>query len=104
MNEPVIYNVTTAVIPSIESEWLQWMKDVHIPEVLGTGCFERHQFVKLIDLEDQEHATYAVQYYAQDKSSYDEYMSRYAVVLRKAVREKWGENAMSFATLMAIVK
>ena len=103
MDQPVIYNVTTAVMPAIEKQWITWMQDIHIPEVLGTGCFFRHQFVKLVDTGEQEHATYAVQYYAADKRLYDEYSLRYATALRKKVTEKWGEMALSFSTLMQIL-
>jgi hypothetical protein len=103
MDQPVIYNVTTAVMPGIEDQWLTWMQDIHIPEVLGTGCFFRHQLVKLLDTGEQEHATYAVQYYAHDKRLYDDYLSNYAKGLRKEVKDKWGEMAMSFSTLMLVV-
>jgi hypothetical protein len=103
MPQAVIYNVTTVVMPQIEERWLQWMQDVHIPEVLGTGCFEKHQLVKLMSLEDEENATYAVQYYAANKSDYDRYIELYAVELRKAVKSKWGDNALSFSTLMAVL-
>ena len=103
MDQPVIYNVTTAVMPAIEGQWLTWMQDIHIPEVLGTGCFFRHQLVKLVDTGDQEHATYAVQYYAHEKRLYEEYISNYAAGLRKEVKDKWGEMAMSFSTLMVVV-
>lgn len=90
-------------MPAIEAAWLQWMTDIHIPEVLGTGCFERHQLVKLLNLGEEGHATYAVQYYAADESCYQEYISLYAPALRKAVSNKWGENAVSFTTLMALI-
>ena len=34
-----IYNVTTKVHFSIQKEWLQWLQDEHIPEILETDCF-----------------------------------------------------------------
>ena len=103
MDQPVIYNVTTAVMPAIEKQWIEWMQEIHIPEVLGTGCFFRHQLVKLVDTGEQEHSTYAVQYYATDKSLYDEYSLRYATSFKKKVTEKWGGMALSFSTLMQIL-
>src|SRR4051812_17233212 len=35
----IIYSVTITLQASIESDWVEWMKSVHIPEVLRTGCF-----------------------------------------------------------------
>ena len=104
MSQPVIYNVTTAVLPGIEKEWCAWMTYTHIPEVLDTGCFYKYQWVKLADTGDAEHATYAVQYYAEDESMYQEYSNLHAPSLKNAVKEKWGENAFSFSTLMHIIR
>jgi hypothetical protein len=102
--DPLIYNVTTLVAWEVITQWLQWMQDVHIPEILGTGCFEKHQLVKLLDTDEAEGPTYAVQYYAASKQHYEQYLELYAPALRKAVKEKWGEKILSFRTLMAIVQ
>ena len=32
----IIYNVTVGVDKSIEADWLAWMKEVHIPDVIKT--------------------------------------------------------------------
>ena len=34
-----IYNVTTNVDASIHQEWLKWMKEEHIPNMLSLGKF-----------------------------------------------------------------
>lgn len=101
--EALIYNVTTAVSHAVHREWLHWMQDIHIPEVLGTGCFYKHQLVKVLDTDETEGCTYAVQYYAENRAVYDEYISRYAHSLGQAVKEKWGDQVFSFRSLMAIV-
>ncbi|MES2646790.1 MAG: DUF4286 family protein [Bacteroidota bacterium] len=99
----IIYNVTTAVNHQVNEAWLQWMKDIHIPEVLGTGCFVKHQLVKILDTDESEGFTYAVQYYAESQAKYDEYISYYANDFRKAITVLWGENVLSFRTLMAVL-
>ena len=35
----LIYNVTINIEESVEKEWLAWMQQVHIPEVIATGKF-----------------------------------------------------------------
>jgi hypothetical protein len=35
----ILYNVTVSIDESVEKEWLQWMKEVHIPDVMNTGLF-----------------------------------------------------------------
>ena len=34
-----IYNVTVNVSDDVHIEWLKWMKETHIPDVMKTGCF-----------------------------------------------------------------
>lgn len=35
----VVYSVTVRIDPAVRDEWLGWMRRVHIPAVLATGCF-----------------------------------------------------------------
>jgi hypothetical protein len=101
--QPIIYNVTTAVSHAVNQAWLQWMLDIHIPEVLGTGCFYKHQLVKILDTDETEGITYAVQYYAKNQSAYQEYVTKYAGGFKQMIVEKWGEQVFSFKTIMAIL-
>ena len=49
----LIYNVTTHVEPSIEQEWLLWMKEEHLPKMILTGCFLKAKLFKVITDQDQ---------------------------------------------------
>jgi hypothetical protein len=60
MNE-VFYNVTVSLDPSIEQDWLQWMKEQHIPDVLATGMFLQSKILRVRGFEENG-ATYAIQY------------------------------------------
>ena len=35
----IIYRVTVEVNNDIEIDWLKWMKEIHIPDVIKTGYF-----------------------------------------------------------------
>lgn len=98
-----IYNVTTKINWAIAPEWVQWMKTEHIPEVLATGCFDRHQFVKLLGNDDEEGPTYAVQYYAPSQEHYNQYESRFAADFRNELLKKWGDQFIAFRSLMQVV-
>jgi hypothetical protein len=41
MSQRIMYAVTVRVDGTSAGEWLQWMKAVHVPAVLATGCFSR---------------------------------------------------------------
>ena len=44
----LIYNVTTGVDKKIEQEWLIWMKEVHIPDVMKTKMFIGHKMYRVL--------------------------------------------------------
>jgi hypothetical protein len=98
-----IYNVTIKLDSGIHDSWVQWMSEEHIPEIMNTGCFEKFQFVKLLDIDDSEGPTYAVQYYAISKAQYNRYIDLYAGQMRKASTDKWGNRFIAFRTLMEVV-
>lgn len=98
-----IYNVTIQIEWSIHEEWLQWMVDVHIPEMLGTGCFQKYQLVRLLEIDESSGPTYAVQYYAESKSNYNRYIELFAPAIRKKSNDMWGDRMVAFRTLMQVV-
>ncbi len=99
-----IYNVTIKIDHSINDEWVSWMKVVHIPDVAKTGCFEKTQFVRLLDIDESEGPTYAAQYYAISKAQYNRYIDLYAPKLRQAAIDKWGNKFIAFRTLMEVIE
>jgi hypothetical protein len=99
----IIYNVTIAVQWPIQKEWLAWMIDEHIPRVKATGYFVRHQMVRLLDVDETEGPTYAIQYFANDMEAYNNYIAQHSAALRKEGEEKWGNQFLAFRTLMEVV-
>lgn len=98
-----IYNVTIKVDHSIVKEWLNWLKQEHIPEVLATGCFTDATTLELLENADNEGATFAVQYKARRLEDYHLYLAQHAPLLRQKGYEKWGDKFVAFRTFMKIV-
>lgn len=99
----IVYNVTIKVDHSINSGWLQWLQEEHIPDVVNTGCFTHATVLRLIDIDETEGVTYAVQYHAKDKNDYNRYIEKHAEVMRKKGTDKWGNHFIAFRTLMQVV-
>ena len=95
-----IYNVTIKVSESIKVEWLDWLKVEHIPDVMGTGCFESSQVFRLREVDDAEGPTYIVQYSCTNKESYDQYIHSFAQEMRNRSYEKWGDRFIAFRSLL----
>jgi Domain of unknown function (DUF4286) len=96
----LIYNVTSGVDKKIELEWLLWMKETHIPEVMRTGMFVDYTFYKILSSEQEDSISYAVQYSAISLDQVEKYLENYAPTLREEVQKKFGEGVASFRTLL----
>ncbi len=98
-----IYNVTIHLQNAIHQSWLAWMREEHIPKVMATGCFTKHQFVRLLDTDETEGVTYAAQYFASSKADYNRYIEIYSPALRQEGLDKWGNQFVGFRSLMQVV-
>lgn len=99
----IVYNVTTRVEQRVAADWLVWLKEEHIPDLIQTGCFTHAVILKLIDTDDSEGPTYAVQYHAESKSLYERYIEHHAENMRQKALDRWGNNFIAFRTLMQSV-
>ena len=66
----IVYNITIKIIPAIETEWVQWQQQEHIPAVMASGHFTDHKFYRLPGQEESDGITYIVQYFASPFESY----------------------------------
>lgn len=99
----LIYNVTTKVSWQIHEAWVKWMKEKHIPDVMGKGCFTEYRFARLLETDETEGPTYTTQYYAESKEPYERYIEMHAPSLRKDAFDTWGDQFMGFRSLMELV-
>jgi len=100
-----IYNVTTHVEPSIEKQWIDWMHEEHIPQMIKTGKFTKALLlkVKTEDDDDLGGKSYAAQFQCVDQSSFEAYLKEDAGILRKSAQEKFGEKVLSFRTELELI-
>jgi hypothetical protein len=79
------------------------MKVEHIPDVINTGCFTHATLLRLIETDDTDGPTYAIQYHANTKAGYDRYLQQYAEAMRKKVTDKWENQVMAFRSVLEVV-
>jgi hypothetical protein len=99
-----IYNVTINVDESIHDSWITWMHDIHIPEVLATGKFNKALMSQVLVKEDLGGITYSIQYTCASKELLLSYYEQDAPSLRESIHKKFGNNFGVFRTEMKIVK
>ncbi|MCP4460138.1 MAG: DUF4286 family protein [Cytophagales bacterium] len=97
----ILYNVTVSIDEDIEYEWREWMKEVHIPEVIETGFFLRYRMLKLLNEQpDATGITYAIQYELENIGKLDTYLEHHAPTLQKKHQHKYGNKCLSFRTVL----
>ncbi len=84
----IIYSVTITIDAGIESEWLDWMKRIHVPDVVRTGCFSECRIYKVID-SDAADPGYVMQYHCRSLEEYHRYRDNFAAALQKEHSDKF---------------
>jgi hypothetical protein len=91
--------------PALAEEWLEWMNEVHIPEVMATGCFREVGILKVLtNAADDEGVNYSIQYRAQSLADYERYRDQFAPALQQETRARYGEQILAFRTLLEEIR
>ncbi|WP_299333460.1 DUF4286 family protein [uncultured Psychroserpens sp.] len=99
----IIYNVTVNIDDTVHAEWLEWMKTEHIPQVLGTGKFDRATLSQVLVEEDMGGQTYSIQYRSYSREALDAYYREDADKLRQEGLKKFADKMLAFRTELQIV-
>ena len=98
----VIYKVTVSVEPAIQAEWLSWMLEVHLREMLATGCFLGFRFSELQGPDDSG-PTFTVQYELASTEDLERYETEFAPAMREKGVKAFGTQALAFRTTMRVI-
>lgn len=97
-----IYNVTINIQEDIHEEWLTWMKNVHIPDMLRTNKFTKALMTRVLVEEQMGGFTYSVQYTLKSKELLEQYYRENAAELR-AKSTPYAGKFVAFRTELEIV-
>ena len=98
-----IYNVTVNIADDVHTEWLNWMKTVHMPDVMKTGCFVESRIVKVLHVNDTGE-TYSFQYTFHHMKDIEKYQKEFAPKLQADVKERFNDKYTAFRTLLEIIE
>lgn len=102
--QEIIYNVTIKIAEPLAERWLQWMREEHIPQMMGTGLFTHHRVARLLEVDDSEGPTYAIQYHTASMDHYRRYLDEHATQMRNKSYEKWGDGFIAFRSVLQVVQ
>ena len=100
----ILYNVTISIDEACENEWISWMRDTHIPDVLRTGYFKECKLCRLIGAEEQGGKTYAIMYTAYTEKGLLEYHETHAPSLQNQHNMKFQGRFAAFRTELNVIQ
>ena len=100
----IIYNVTVNVDESIHTDWLNWMQNKHIGDVLKTGLFIKAKLVKVMAEEEMGGITYAVQYLTDSRAKLEDYYLNHAPRLRQEGLQLFADKMLAFRTELEVME
>ena len=99
----ILYNVTINIHESVHDQWMQWMQEKHINDVLATGKFSSARMVKVLIEEEMGGTTYSIQYTTDSKETLQKYYEEDAPRLRDEGYRLFGEKMLSFRTELELI-
>lgn len=99
----LLYRVNvTLTDPTIDDDWATWMRDIHIPEVMETGCFTSVRMAKQIE-PDVDNPTYAIEYHAAGDEIFARYQRDHAPALQKDHTQRYQGKFQASRTVHHVV-
>lgn len=98
----ILYNVTINIDDDVHDEWLQWMKEVHIPDVMNTGYFLENRICKIM-AESDGGVSYAIQYLCKNMEDLEDYQEKHAPRLQQEHTDRYAGKFAAFRTLLEVV-
>ena len=99
----LIYNVTINIDDSVHDEWLHWMQNKHIPDMLATKKFIEAKMCKVLVEEDLGGTTYSIQYKTKDKATLKSYYKEDADKMRREGNQLFPNKFVAFRTELEII-
>ena len=99
----IIYNVTVSVEDSIKTDWLNWVRTEHIPEVMEVAVFRKAQINRVIVQGDSDN-TFAIAYTCLTMEELHQYQLKFSVGLQKKHIARYGDKVVAFRTIMEMIE
>jgi len=84
-------------------DWFDWMKNIHIPDVMNTKLFTENRMCRLLTVDESDGITYAIQYGCKDMATLEKYQREFAAELQRDHTERYKGKFVAFRTLMEVV-
>lgn len=99
----ILYNVTISIDEGVHEDWLLWMRTVHIPEIMATGCFSESRLLR-VHGEEEGGLTYAISYLCPSQELMDRYQKDFAPSLQESHSRRFAGHFAAFRTVLSLLE
>lgn len=99
----IIYNVTIKVERAVANEYLEWLRNEHLPDMMYTGLFSDYRLSRLVEPADGEGETFVIQYHCDSVENYQSYMNEHSETMRQKGLDRFGNQFIAFRTVMELM-
>lgn len=100
----LLYNVTITIDLDVHQDWLLWMRETHIPDVMATGMFVSYRMCRLIGHEHDDSEIFTLQYLVRDMEHLRRYMDEFAPELQRQHKARYEGKFAAFRTVMELME
>jgi hypothetical protein len=99
----LLYNVTFHVALEVVEPFRNYLEKKHLPEIQESKAIIDYKLLRLLQQDETEAVTFALQYFLHDAGTYHHHISVMDVSLKTDLSERFGENVLYFCTLMETI-
>jgi len=100
----IIYNVTVKTEKGIAEDYLKWLKEEHLIDMMNTGLFSDYRLCRLMNEgEEVDGVTFVIQFHCDSLENYQSYIDEHAPEMRKKSLEKFANKFVAFRTVMELI-
>lgn len=96
----ILFNITVNISHAAEKDWLKFMKEVHIPEIMASGLPLETKLLRLLTEIDNEGVTYTNQFIFRTMEDFLAYQTDFQAELQDKHHQKFNGQYVSFRTLL----
>lgn len=99
-----IYNTTFIVSNDSYGKWINWVKDVHIPNIQNDSSFSDIQLVRVLNNDSGPEKSYSLQFKVDSVAYLDRWMKVMEPQIQKDLMLKFGTEVLFFSTILEIME
>ena len=96
----LLYNITVGIDQEIEQEWISWIRENHLPFVMGTGLFIDSKMYRILHDENPGTISYSIQHFAKGIEEINQFLNVFAPTLIEQHRQRFINRHVVFQTLL----